>query len=136
MAALSRGKEDYDTRFFQEVDENDVEKSSGPGNGGHDVPEPCGMCRWFRAIPAQRKRETGSGTSGEVIEISFPTYMAGENVGAVFFLPQVERFNKAYEGKYKITIEEVPQAAYAIKLNSWRFRISCPFWCMRPVPRH
>ncbi len=55
--------------------------------------------------------------SGDVIEIKLPTYKAGENVGAVFFLPQVERFNKLYEGKYKITIEEVPQAGYADKIK-------------------
>lgn len=56
-------------------------------------------------------------SSGDVIEINLPTYKAGENVGAVFFLPQVERFNKQYEGKYKITIEEVPQAGYADKIK-------------------
>lgn len=55
--------------------------------------------------------------SGDVIEITFPTYLAGENVGAVFFLPQVERFNEKYDGKYKITIEEVPQASYADKIK-------------------
>ena len=55
--------------------------------------------------------------SGKVIEMTFPTYLAGENVGAVFFLPEVERFNAKYEGKYKITIEEVPQAQYAEKIK-------------------
>ena len=29
-----------------------------------------------------------------VVELTIPHYKAGENVGAVFFLPQVERFNK------------------------------------------
>lgn len=62
------------------------------------------------------KTEGGKTESGE-IEIKLPTYLAGENVGAVFFLPQVERFNKANEGKYKVTIEEVPQAAYADKVK-------------------
>lgn len=52
-----------------------------------------------------------------VIEIEFPTYLAGENVGATFFLPQIERFNEKYEGKYKINIEEVPQASYADKIK-------------------
>lgn len=51
------------------------------------------------------------------IEITMPTFLAGENVGAKFFLPQIERFNKKYEGKYKINIEEVPQAAYAEKIK-------------------
>ncbi len=35
----------------------------------------------------------------------------------MFFLPQVERFNKMYEGKYKINIEEVPQASYSEKIK-------------------
>lgn len=64
---------------------------------------------------------TGSGSEGKgeggVVEIKLPTFMAGENVGAVFFLPEVERFNEKYEGKYKITIEEVPQAGYADKIK-------------------
>jgi len=49
--------------------------------------------------------------------MTFPTYLAGENVGAVFFLPEVERFNQKYAGKYKIVIEEVPQAQYAEKIK-------------------
>lgn len=53
----------------------------------------------------------------DVVEIKFPTYLAGENVGAQFFLPEVERFNEKYEGKYKITVEEVPQASYADKIK-------------------
>ena len=52
-----------------------------------------------------------------MVEIKFPTYLAGENVGAKFFLPEVERFNEKYEGKYKITVEEVPQASYADKIK-------------------
>ena len=53
----------------------------------------------------------------DVVGIKFPTYLAGENVGAKFFLPEVERFNEKYEGKYKITVEEVPQASYADKIK-------------------
>ncbi len=60
------------------------------------------------------KGETGS---GKEIQMTFPTYLAGENVGAVFFLPEVERFNEKYAGKYKIVIEEVPQAQYAEKIK-------------------
>lgn len=63
----------------------------------------------------QGKTETEA--TAEVTEIKFPTFLAGENVGAVFFLPQVERFNKKYEGKYKIVVEEVPQANYADKMK-------------------
>lgn len=55
--------------------------------------------------------------TGEEIELKFLTYLAGENVGAKFFLPQVERFNAQYAGQYKIVIEEVPQASYADKIK-------------------
>ena len=58
---------------------------------------------------------TNSSKTGKEVELKLPTYLAGENVGAKFFLPQVERFNKKYEGKYKIVVEEVPQDAYAEK---------------------
>lgn len=67
------------------------------------------------------KNETSEGGEAKdnkgVIELKFPTYLAGENVGATFFLPQIERFNEKYEGKYKITVEEVPQASYADKIK-------------------
>ena len=70
---------------------------------------------------------------GQVIEINMPTYLAGENVGAVFFLPQVERFNKAYEGKYKITIEEVPQASYADKIKQLALQDQLPVLVHAPA---
>jgi len=67
------------------------------------------------------KNETSEGGEAKeskgVIELKFPTYFAGENVGATFFLPEIERFNEKYEGKYKITVEEVPQASYADKIK-------------------
>ncbi|MCA5960170.1 extracellular solute-binding protein [Blautia sp. RD014234] len=67
------------------------------------------------------KNETSEGGEAKeskgVIELKFPTYLAGENVGATFFLPEIERFNEKYEGKYKITVEEVPQASYADKIK-------------------
>ncbi|MCL2820815.1 MAG: extracellular solute-binding protein [Oscillospiraceae bacterium] len=52
-----------------------------------------------------------------VIEITIPHYKVGANVGALFFLPQVDRFNAKYEGVYKINIEEVPQDDYADKIQ-------------------
>lgn len=58
-----------------------------------------------------------SAESGDVIEINFPTYKSGENAAAPFFEAQVERFNTKYEGKYKINIEEVPQASYGEKMK-------------------
>jgi len=56
------------------------------------------------------------GNADEIV-LSFPTYLAGENVGAVFFLPQVERFNEKHKGKYRIEIQEIPQASYAEKIK-------------------
>ncbi|MBQ9195998.1 MAG: extracellular solute-binding protein [Clostridia bacterium] len=52
-----------------------------------------------------------------VISITVPHYKTGENVGAIFFLPQVERFNTLYEGKYHIEIEELTQDMYAEKIK-------------------
>ena len=60
------------------------------------------------------KKETSEGLK----EMKLPTFLAGENVGAKFFLPQVERFNKKYEGKYKITVEEVVEMA-SYKKRGW-----------------
>lgn len=60
--------------------------------------------------------ESNTGDGGEVV-INFPTYKAGENVGAALFLGQVERFNEKYDGQYEIVVEETPQAAYAEKIQ-------------------
>jgi raffinose/stachyose/melibiose transport system substrate-binding protein len=53
----------------------------------------------------------------DVIEVTIPHYKSGQNVGAIFFLPQVERFNAKYEGKYKIIIEELTQDLYNDKMQ-------------------
>ena len=61
---------------------------------------------------------TASGGSSEgVIEVSIPSYKTGENVGAVFSEPQVERFNEKYEGQYKINLETVPQDGFGDRLK-------------------
>ncbi|MDR2176981.1 MAG: ABC transporter substrate-binding protein [Treponema sp.] len=64
---------------------------------------------------AGRNQNTGS-ASGP-IEVTVPHYMSGQNVGALFFLPQVERFNAKYAGKYKLTIEELVQDMYGPKMQ-------------------
>ena len=69
------------------------------------------------ACGGSREKKENSKSEDGVVELKFPTYLAGENVGATFFLPQVKRFNEKYEGKYKITVEEVPQASYANKIK-------------------
>ena len=53
----------------------------------------------------------------DVVEITIPYYRIGENVGAKFFLPQVERFNQKYAGVYKFSMEEVPQDMYPEKIK-------------------
>lgn len=55
--------------------------------------------------------------SGKEVVIKFPSYKTGNNVGAIFFLPQIERFNKKYAGKYKIEIEEIVQDEYSKKIK-------------------
>lgn len=59
---------------------------------------------------------SGSAAAG-VVEVTIPSYKTGENVGAVFFEPQVERFNEKYEGQYHITLESVPQDGFNDRLK-------------------
>lgn len=61
--------------------------------------------------------ETEKAKPKEPVEIKIPHYKCGQNVGGKFFLPQVERFNKKYEGVYKIVIEELPQDGYLDKIK-------------------
>ena len=56
-------------------------------------------------------------TSSGVVEVTIPSYKTGENVGAVFFEPQVERFNEKYAGQYKINLENVPQDGFNDRLK-------------------
>ena len=67
----------------------------------------CTMLMGLLAVPAM----------AEAIQITIPHYKTGENVGAKFFLPQVERFNKQYEGKYSVVIEELTQDLYVEKIK-------------------
>lgn len=64
---------------------------------------------------SEKKDETTE--KKEEIVITVPTFKAGANVGAKYFLPQVERFNMEYSGVYKIEIEEVPQDDYFNKIK-------------------
>lgn len=71
------------------------------------------------AKDAQNSPGSGSsgGGGGKEVVLNIPHYKAGQNVGAKYFLPLVERFNKAHEGRYKIVIEEVPQDGYQEKIK-------------------
>lgn len=55
--------------------------------------------------------------ASEPITIVLPTYKTGENVGAVFFEPQIARFNEKYAGQYKIVLEELTQDQYNDKMK-------------------
>ncbi len=64
--------------------------------------------------------------TAETIQITIPHYKTGENVGAKFFLPQVERFNELYEGKYHVVIEELTQDLYVEKLKQLALQNQLP----------
>jgi raffinose/stachyose/melibiose transport system substrate-binding protein len=72
----------------------------------------CGM-----VFASGNQSQQSTATSGGVIQVSIPSYKTGQNVGALFFLPQVERFNAKYAGKYKLVIEEIVQDMYAEKMQ-------------------
>ena len=61
------------------------------------------------------------------VEVTLPTYKTGENVGAIFFEPLVERFNAAYEGQYHITLEELTQDMYTDKIKQLGAANALPF---------
>ncbi len=60
--------------------------------------------------------DAGNSASGEKVTLTLPTYYIGENVGAVYFEPAVERFNAQYDGQYEIKLEEVVEASYADRM--------------------
>jgi raffinose/stachyose/melibiose transport system substrate-binding protein len=60
---------------------------------------------------------TGATGGGGVTEVTIPHYKSGQNVGAIYFLPAVERFNQKYAGKYKVIIEELVQDMYNPKMQ-------------------
>jgi raffinose/stachyose/melibiose transport system substrate-binding protein len=62
-------------------------------------------------------RQVQGGQGSGVVAVTIPHYKSGQNVGGLFFLPQVERFNAAYAGKYKLIIEELVQDMYGPKMQ-------------------
>ena len=59
-----------------------------------------------------------SADEGGVKELTILSFYCGENVGGVYFVPAVERFNKANEGKYKVIIEETVEQTYDDTIKS------------------
>ena len=53
----------------------------------------------------------------ELTTITIPSYMVGENAGAVYFQPAVERFNEKYAGVYQIVLEEISEDDYFSQLS-------------------
>lgn len=80
--------------------------------------------------------ETGGKTEntsdGDEITLTIPTYYVGENVGAVYFEPAVERFNEANKGKYHIELEEVVEASYTDKISQLAQSNSLPALIQTP----
>ena len=58
-----------------------------------------------------------SGSSGGTTTVTMPYFRTGQNVGALFFLPQVERFNQKYAGQYRLIIEELVQDMYKTRMQ-------------------
>lgn len=56
-------------------------------------------------------------SDGEVV-LNLPTFFCGENVGAVYFEPAVERFNEKFDGQYEVKLEEVVEASYNDKMST------------------
>ncbi len=62
----------------------------------------------------------------EPVTVTMLTYRAGEDAGAKFFLPQVDRFNTKYEGKYKIIIEESPSNTHTERIKQLALQDKLP----------
>lgn len=76
-----------------------------------------GLSLFFLAACGRIEDESSSSKTDELIEVTIPSFKGGQNVGAKLFKGQLDRFNKKYEGKYHLSIEEVPQDAYGEKLK-------------------
>lgn len=61
--------------------------------------------------------DTGA-SNGEEVKLTFShLYVPGESFNDVI-VPAVEKFNKDYDGKYEINIDEMPQEAYLTQTNA------------------
>lgn len=60
--------------------------------------------------------DTEPAPAGETT-ITIPSYMTGENAGAVYFEPAVARFNEKFAGTYKIVLEDISEDDYFSQLS-------------------
>ena len=81
--------------------------------GNSDTPETTEPPKDTQNVEAQGGEETPA----EETVLTIPSYMIGENAGAVYFEPAVERFNTKYEGTYEIVLEEISEADYFSQLS-------------------
>ncbi len=68
----------------------------------------------------------GDSAGGKITEITIPHYKVGQNVGAKYFVPLVDRFNEKYSDKYKINLEEVPNDSYREKMKQLALQDKLP----------
>lgn len=61
--------------------------------------------------------DTAAPTPVDVTTITIPSYMVGENAGAVYFEPAVKRFNEQNAGVYQIVLEEISEDEYFPQLS-------------------
>lgn len=94
----------------------------GQGNNTTDTTDTAG--EGTVSDVSEETKETD--TQEEVTTITLPTYRAGEDAGAVFFIPQVERFNELYKGKYEIIIEESPSNTHADRIKQLALQDELP----------
>lgn len=78
------------------------------------------------AVEDESVSEAETEVGGDETVVTLPTYRSGEDVGAVFFLPQVERFNEKYEGRYKIVIEESPSNTHTERMKQLALQDDLP----------
>ncbi len=55
-----------------------------------------------------------------------PTYRSGADAGAVFFIPQVDRFNQKYAGQYNIQIEVSPSNTHTDRIKQLALQNKLP----------
>lgn len=84
------------------------------------------------ASATEKGGKTESASDGGEITLTIPTFFVGENVGAVYFEPAVERFNEANKGKYHIELEEVVEASYTDKISQLAQSDSLPALIQTP----
>lgn len=68
----------------------------------------CGGGTSSSAASAGSAEGTASGASGEVVQISFPTFMCGTASQTAWAAERIAAFNEEYAGQYEVVVEEIP----------------------------